>query len=111
MNLSVSCTGIQTDVFNVRVAVPPQSFQTDDAKDDKTQNDVCATAKESPTMPVSSSPGKLHRNCGHSYYESICLQQRTQNSHCSQKFHSHEEYPMLVAYLEHKHYRDAKCIH
>lgn len=57
----------------------------------------------SPTVPVSSSPGKLHRSCGHSYYENIHLQQRMQNSHCSQRFHSHEEYPMPVAYLEHKH--------
>jgi hypothetical protein len=38
---------VHTDVFNVRVAIPPQSFQTDDAKDDKTQNDDCAIAKES----------------------------------------------------------------
>jgi hypothetical protein len=41
MNLSVSCTGVQTvavdtDAFNVKVVVPPHSFQTDDAKGDKT---------------------------------------------------------------------------
>jgi len=52
MNLSVSCIGIQnvavhTDAFNVKVVVPPQSFQNNDAKGDKTQNDDCATAEES----------------------------------------------------------------
>lgn len=52
MNLSVCCIGIRTvavhpDAFNVKVVVPPQSFQTDDAKGDKTQNDDCATAEES----------------------------------------------------------------
>lgn len=57
----------------------------------------------SPAVPVLTSPGKLHRSCGHSYYESICLQLRMQNSHCNQNFHSHEEYSMTVAYLERKH--------
>jgi hypothetical protein len=52
MNLSDSCLGIQTvavhtDPFNVKVMVPPQSFQTDDAKGDNTQNDDCPTAEES----------------------------------------------------------------
>jgi len=41
MNLSVSCIGIQTvavhtDAFNVKVVVPPHSFQTYDAKGGKT---------------------------------------------------------------------------
>lgn len=52
MNLSVSCIGIQTvavhtDAFNVKVVVPPQSLQTDDAKGDNIQNENCATAEES----------------------------------------------------------------
>jgi len=52
MNLSVSCIGIQTvavhtDAFNVKVVVLLQSFQTDDGKGDKTQNDDCATIEES----------------------------------------------------------------
>lgn len=52
MNLSVPCIGIQTvavhtDAFDVKVAVPPQNFQTDDAKGDRTQTDDCATAEES----------------------------------------------------------------
>lgn len=38
---------VHTDDFNVKVLVPPQSFQTDDAKGDKTENDDCATVEES----------------------------------------------------------------
>jgi len=38
---------VHTDAFNVKVVVLLQSFQTDDGKGDKTQNDDCATIEES----------------------------------------------------------------
>jgi hypothetical protein len=38
---------VHTAAFNVKVVMPQQSFQTEDAKGDKTQNDDCATAEES----------------------------------------------------------------